>query len=144
MAKSLNDLSRELRRRANAVGDETSKAVRTVAINVLTSLVTATPIDTGKARSNWQVGINSAPDGELPAFSPGSHGSTAGQNVAAALAAGTDVVQRFQATTDTSVQIVNNLPYISSLDAGASDQAPAGFVAKAVQAAALAARRAQI
>lgn len=96
---------------------------------VLTSVVPRTPVDTGRARSNWLVGINAPRRDAQPALDQSGQGAIAeGRALIAAVRAGTIGF------------VSNNLPYINSLNRGSSPQAPAGFVQHAVDDAAEAVR----
>ena len=84
-------------------------------------LVQATPVDTGRARSNWVISLDSPTDRirnvQDPQYTPGAeeegivHASVPGQDI----------------------YVSNNLPYIGALNNGWSAQAPAGFVEDAIQ-----------
>lgn len=92
------------------------KTVRAVALVVDETLVNTTPVDTGRARSNWNPSLNT-PDGTI--VEPDHKKPIA--PVAAAYK-----------ITDT-ILISNNLPYIKRLNEGYSKQAPAGFVDAALE-----------
>lgn len=93
-------------------------------------LVTSTPVDTGRARSNWVVGAGPSTRA-INAYAPGAGGSTGGANTEAAL----QQARNFLSSTDVSViYISNNLEYIQYLNEGSSAQAPAGFIEAAVEA----------
>lgn len=91
------------------------KTVRAVALVVDAELVATTPVDTGRAKSNWLPTLNT-PDtrkvepGEKPDIAP--------------------VLSSYK--IDDTVLITNNLPYIRRLNDGWSQQFPAGFVERAV------------
>lgn len=102
----------------------TSALVRRVAVQVDGAVVLATPVDTGRARLNWQVEINGTPSGTLP--EPPSPGAGASDSIAKANAA----IAGYR--TGDVINIVNNLPYIQRLNEGWSAQAPAAFVEKAI------------
>lgn len=88
-----------------------------VALAVDASLVKNTPVDTGRARSNWHASLNT-PDLKTTQ-------STGGNNtIRTALS---DV------KLEDTIFITNALPYIRRLNDGYSDQQPAGFVERAVQ-----------
>lgn len=93
-----------------------SQTVRKVALTVDRELVLKTPVDTGRARSNWIPSLE-APSVRLvgPGQKPDIDGDLA------------------QYTVDKTIFITNNLPYIRRLNEGHSDQAPAGFVDDAIQ-----------
>jgi hypothetical protein len=105
-------------------------SVKAIADSVLTELVVRTPIDVGTAKSNWVVGINDYGDGPIPAYAPGTGGSTFQQNVNDAIEAGSREIAN--ATLNDTINITNNLDYIEKLNNGSSTQAPAGFVEDAV------------
>ncbi len=104
--------------------------VRKVALAVDSAVVIGTPVDTGRARSNWQVNIGSPADGTREAYSEGKDGSTGGANAQAAIDQGKAEIGKYRGGS--SIHITNNLPYIGRLNDGWSAQAPAGFVEKAV------------
>jgi hypothetical protein len=82
---------------------------RKVALELFRRVIYKTPVDTGRARANWQVTI----------------GSQATMSKATAASAG------FKAGD--TIYLTNNLPYIRKLEEGSSQQAPAGMVALTVQ-----------
>lgn len=138
---SLNEFTRRIRARANAVGDKVTKAVRRVAITADAAVVMATPVDTGRARSNWIVALSAPASGVIEPYAPGEGGSTGPANTQAALDQGEQVITGYTAGHDIEIHITNNLPYIQRLNDGHSAQAPANFVETAVAEAVAAARR---
>lgn len=113
-----------------AVQQNADKLVRQVALSVDATVVSATPVDTGRARSNWQVEIGNPAKGTVEAFVPGAEGDTGGQNTQMALALGSATIATYK--SGESIHLTNNLPYIGALNDGRSAQAPAGFVQTAV------------
>lgn len=91
---------------------------------ILTGVVTATPVDTGRARANWVVSM------AAPNLSITQNVDKTGQ---ATITRGQGVAQRYRETSGQSIYICNNLPYIQRLNEGWSAQAPAGYVQAAVQ-----------
>ena len=78
-------------------------------------MVLKTPVDTGRARSNWNAGVNNVD----PSVSP---------------ARDVTVLERAKAIISQlkggdSYFITNNVDYIKYLEEGSSDQAPEGMVA---------------
>lgn len=112
------------------VEDNANALTRKVGLAVDAAVVMATPVDTGRARSNWQVALDAAPEGTREAYSEGSEGSTAGPNAQAAIDQGKQVIAGYR--SGQTIHITNNLPYIGRLNDGHSAQAPSGFVEKAV------------
>lgn len=104
--------------------EKTDALIRRVALAVDTAVVLATPVDTGRARANWQVGLGRAPSGTLAA--PGS----AGEGTSNALNAAQAAIASYHGGVD--IHISNNLPYIEALNNGHSSQAPSGYVERAI------------
>lgn len=113
-----------------AITDNADKMWRATALAIDATVVTATPVDTGRARANWRV--NTEPTSDVyDAFAKGKAGSTSSTNTQGALDAGSEAIR---AATGDVIYISNNLPYIEFLNDGSSAQAPAGFIELAVQA----------
>ncbi len=91
--------------------------VRKLALDILSRVVLRSPVDTGRFRGNWQVGLDAAPGGNLNVTDKSGGGT---------IAAGSAVVGHAQAGG--TIFIVNNLSYGPALERGWSKQAPAGMV----------------
>ena len=92
-----------------------------------------TPVDTGRARSNWIVQVGSAPSGVIEAYAEGSRlGRDESSNAAAALAQGEAAIANYVGGRGQAIHITNNVPYIGRLNEGYSAQAPEYFVETAV------------
>lgn len=128
---SLGEFRRRIGRIADSVEEAGGQALRECSLAIDQTVVMATPVDTGTARSNWQVEVGSAPEGVVGAFAPGEGGSTGAANASAAIAQGQATIA--QAKAGDEVHITNNLPYIEPLNQGHSAQAPEGFVEEAIQ-----------
>lgn len=89
------------------------RTVRAVKLELFRSVILDTPVDTGRARGNWQATLDSPATEEIENESM----STALAGVAANLGKVNDVSF-----------LANNLPYIEELEDGSSKQAPAGMV----------------
>lgn len=122
-----------MRKRGDTVVSNSDRLVRKVALAVDGTVVLATPVDTGRARSNWQVELNGPAEGVRDAYAPGEGGSTGGPNAREAIAQGRAAIAQYRGGDNASIHITNNLPYIGRLNEGSSAQAPAGFVESAVQ-----------
>jgi hypothetical protein len=95
-----------------------------VALTISTTVILATPVDTGRARGNWIANINEA----YPA-AVDRDDKTGGETIAA----NTQIIVSAENIIDLKeIHITNNLPYIQRLNEGHSQQAPAGFIEKAV------------
>lgn len=119
-----------MRKRGSSVERNGGKLVRDVAGEIAETVVIATPADIGTAKSNWQAGINSKPSSTIPAYAPGTKGSTSGINERNAIDKARAIIARYR--PGNIVHLTNNLPYIGLLNDGYSKQAPAGFVEQAV------------
>jgi Bacteriophage HK97-gp10, putative tail-component len=95
--------------------------VQKIAFQVLRGVVFKTPVDTGRARAGWQVGIDSDPAGQSGADPNG------GETISKGLA----VIQRWRPFAQ--ITIVNNVEYIVYLEEGSSKQAPAGMLSLTLQ-----------
>lgn len=116
-----------LARRVEASADD---LVREVGRQVVTQAVRSTPYDEGWAKSNWQAGSGSAPQGtRLPfAFKGGP-----GANDAGAIADAVRIISGHPGN-GVPLYISNTAKHIGRLNDGYSRQAPAGFVQLSVQA----------
>lgn len=122
----------EFARRIDAIADNIPEAVhaivRKAALMVDQAVVVATPVDTGRAKSNWLATIGAPSSAALTeAFYPGKWGSTRSSNEQTAISGAAAVISRYGAD-DSSIFIANNLHYIGYLNAGSSRQAQAGYV----------------
>lgn len=73
----------------------------------------------GRFRGNWQIGFNTAPQGETDRID---------KSGAETLAAGSAMMAQFRAANDSVIYFVNNVPYAVRLEFGYSKQAPRGMV----------------
>lgn len=120
-----------LRRLSGGVLDGAAKAARNSGISVVRSVVKATPVDTGLARSNWVANIGSPDLSERSVRAPSevieeARGALNETRIRAALT-GSDTVE---------IHIANGgekVPYLDLLNRGSSRQAPAGFVKIALE-----------
>lgn len=126
----LRGFAGRIRVRGKRVEENADALVRRVAVAVDTAVVLATPVDTGRARANWQVEIGQAPEGTREPFASGQSGSSGAANAMAAIEEGKKKIAQYRGGSE--IHIYNNLSYIQDLNNGKSAQAPAGFVEAAV------------
>lgn len=126
---NLHDLARRMRLHAQAVGTNSQDAVRKVAKAAGTAVVYGTPIDTSRARMNWQTTIGQPAVGVLSPY-PSQPGSPSEGTQAALSSLSAATIE--YAGQEGGIWITNNLDYILKLNNGSSAQAPADFVAQAV------------
>ncbi len=113
---------RNIQKRAQEVEVGASRVKRRAAIAISQTVILATPVDTGHARANWQVGLGAAIKEEIDDVDP-SGGNTILRNNS----------EIGRSRPRTAIYISNNVPYIGELNRGSSSQAPASFVQIAVQ-----------
>ena len=102
---------------------EISQEVRKLGIRIDQGVVLGTPVDTGRARGNWLVGIGTAPAGTSESLDKGG---------SATIQAAITTIGSYPVNALPDLWIVNNLPYIGRLNDGWSEQAPAKFVDAAI------------
>lgn len=103
-----------------------------VATRVSDFVIDNTPVDTGKARSNWLVTLQRPANTVREPFAPGERlGLSETANANAAKAAAKRVIDSQR--SGQSIIIQNNVPYIRALNDGSSQQAPRNFVEQAVK-----------
>ena len=127
---TLGGFAQKMRNASKAVLTNADNLVKEIACEVLTVVVNDTPIDVGTAKSNWHVGINSAPSVVQSAYDPGEKGSTEISNIEQAIAQGEAVIATYAGSQE--IHITNNREYIDDLNSSSSNQAPPGYVQDAV------------
>jgi HK97 gp10 family phage protein len=122
ISHNLGSFARRIRKVAADVEPAVDDTLRKVALVANQTVIMATPVDTGRARANWQVSIDTEIDSEVD-----------DTNANAALQRNQAVIRGYK---NGAIILQNNVSYIGALNAGTSAQAPAGFVEKALQTAA--------
>ncbi len=105
---SVSTFNMDLNRLAKDLGLETDKVVRKVTLQLWNGITLKTPVDTGRARGNWNL-------------TEGSADTSVNEGA-------TSVQAYSEPTGKKSVYITNSLPYIQALEKGSSKQAPKGMV----------------
>lgn len=101
--------------------DRMEGLVRAIVIELFTSVIMDTPVDTGRLRGNWQISIREPKTGTVNVTDP-SGGNTVKK--VEDLVAGADI-----SASDIQFFLSNNLPYASRIEFdGYSKQAPEGMV----------------
>jgi len=90
-------------------------------IELLRRVILKTPVDTGRARGNWQIGVGSIPKSKEDKQAQGDQ-AEAGEIVASAL------IKLKALGFGQIVWVSNNLDYILFLEDGGSTQAPEGML----------------
>lgn len=94
---------------ARSTGLEIEKVVRKIAVEIYKGVTEKTPVDTGRAKANWNIGYGSinftiTKDTQFRIISPP------------------------KGSGKRPIYITNHLPYIGALENGSSKQAPRGMV----------------
>jgi hypothetical protein len=111
------------------VAEGADVVVRKVALAADQVIVMATPVDEGRARSNWIAALDAAAVGTVEPYAEGAAAANGAIEQAAR------VIADYDGDVHSEIHLTNNLPYIGELNDGSSAQAPAGFVEKGVTAA---------
>lgn len=99
-----------------------TNAMRSAGLDFLRLITFASPVDTGRFRSNWNVGFNS-PDTS----------TTGSVNFSAVLSKNESEVKLSPLNVSGVIWFSNNLPYAVPLNNGTSKQAPQFFVEAAAR-----------
>jgi len=119
---NLAQFNREIDAFARKVPDRAVTLHKKVAFEALRRLVSKTPVDTGRARGDWQVTIGDPATGQLDVL------DVSGSLTVAAGLAALAGLPPYQI-----VWISNNVDYIERLEHGHSKQAPEGMLAVTVE-----------
>ncbi len=120
---------REFAKQAMGAFNEHTKQL---AIAIVDAVAEHTPVDTGRARSNWQVGIGKGKNNEIEPHAPGhklGRGETA--NLAATMNAARAALEPYKGG---DIVITNNVHYMEKLDKGSpyTQQSPGDFIGVAM------------
>jgi len=99
------------------------ESVQSVALNFLRIVTFISPVDSGRFRANWTVGINTSDDNQYQNR----------KNASSNLARQNRKINAIEPTSSTVIYISNNLPYARRLNNGWSKQAPRFFVEQAAR-----------
>ena len=113
--------SLDLTKYAQAKADSIKDCRRKVAVKLFEAVVKRTPVDTGRARGNWQVSVGFDSTATTDRVDKQPAGSNPGF-----LAEEQRKIESVQG--DETIFIHNNLPYIRRLEYGHSKQSPKGMV----------------
>lgn len=114
-------LTLDIKRFAGMTEKQADQYVRSICLNLMSQVIVGTPVDTGRARGNWQASIGAPLTNTL---------ETTDKAGAATISAGSGAVKQ---STGNIFYLTNNLPYIYRLEfEGHSKQASHGWVRAAV------------
>lgn len=105
----------------------TRKAVyQRTALELWNGITQRTPVDTGRARSSWNLAIGQPDSSVPPEMGPPSGKNAKKSKPPLQPSAGIPPLQQIEG--DQVIFITSNLPYVERLENGHSKQAPAGMV----------------
>lgn len=108
---------------AKSVTVNADNLVAEIALAIDQAVVLATPVRTGRARSNWRVSLGEMNNETRPVPDSPEQGA------ALALVEGEDVMKEYRKDDKKkTIHITNSLPYINRLNEGSSKQAPKDYV----------------
>jgi hypothetical protein len=109
----------DLSRFTKATTLKTETIVRKISLDVLNRVVKRTPVDTGRARANWQTTVGQPATSEVDRSDPAG---------TATVTQGISTVNGWDINSS-ALFLTNNVPYIGVLERGSSEQSPSGMVA---------------
>ena len=107
------------------VGIRGDFVIQKLAFDAFAGLLGRTPVDTGRARASWRVGINRVNASVAPERKRSSREVGQGPATKTEIS---DQLKAAQVKFGQTVHITNNLSYIEKLEKGSSRQAPAGML----------------
>ena len=130
---NFNGFIKNIQKRAEEVEVGASRVKVRAALAISQTVILATPVKSGHARANWQIGLGAGVRNELDDEDVG----------------GNRTIRKNKSTIRAAIPrqpifISNLVPYIHELNGGSSSQAPAAFVQIAVQEALSAVARAKV
>ena len=114
---NLAQFNATVQRFADSIPEKVVSLHKKIGLEALRRVVLKTPVDTGRARGNWQVSIGD------PALTMLEDADRTGSDT---IAIGTAQLENLKAYE--TIFLTNNVPYIIYLEEGSSKQAPAGMV----------------
>lgn len=99
--------------------------LRKVALDGLTGVILRSPVDTGRFRGSWRVGINAVDPSTLPPLPKGTKGVL---GIPSTSELGTKTKKISEAKWGDTIFISNNVEYAKRLEDGSSSQAPQGVL----------------
>ena len=124
----MSDFNADLARFIKKTELKADVVVRKVALQLYSGITKKTPVDTGRARANWNMNIGSI---DYSVDDPEQYGESTGKhkgNSAAPASPRAKQLKLDKGDGEKVIYITNNLPYIGELENGHSTQAPRGMV----------------
>lgn len=123
MANTIAQFAERMKKRGDQIENAGARVIRRSTRAFVREVVLGTPVDTGKHRSNWRVGIDRRPGGVIQPYAPGRKlGIAERSNATATIAAAEVQIAKIRPgrgrKVDFNVFVVNNAPVIGKLNAG--------------------------
>lgn len=131
--KNLDSFYLDLRKFSDLTETQHVQLLKKVALELLTRIVEKTPVDTGRARGNWQVAVNTgAGSADISRIDKsGEAEASLSQGTSVSIDAGYSALADLKPFS--TIVIFNNVEYIVALEHGHSQrQAPQGMVALSI------------
>ena len=120
---------------AKAVSRLATRSQKELGLDVQDSVVVATPVDTGKLRSNWLMSVNVPRTDVIAPYFPGRRlGRDEQGNRLAAASQGEAAVQGLVEQADQQLWIANNTPYVETTNREGTLTTSAGYVRRGIDA----------
>lgn len=113
--------SGDMKRFVRITEQASDEIVRATTIALFNGVIRDTPVDTGRARGDWQTTVETPANGENGREDPTPAGRDGGPAQA-------EVVANTPRKAGGETYLTNSLPYIEELENGSSKQAPSGMV----------------
>ena len=118
-------MASQFRARIRVTGDpyqrkDIDRFFRQICMSIFKDVIIGTPVDTGRAKNNWQLSMNTPSQSYDENAKGGSFGGVTGQSAMNLNLA--DVKLKANEKFLTTVHITNNTPYIEALERGHSKQ----------------------
>jgi len=134
---NLAQFNKELDEFAKCIPTKVSIIQKKLVLEALRRLILRTPVDTGRARGNWQVTIANPAEGQVEGDWPKSSGKGKKENPGIRPDDGRTITKGMAVLTGLPdyqvVWISNNVDYIEFLEHGSSTQAPEGMLAITIE-----------
>lgn len=113
--------STDIRSFAVKAGIAGDKTIQGVTISLFNAIIRDTPVDTGRARGDWQTTVDNPASGQNERTDNTKKGRDGGPSQA-------EVVANTPEKAGQVTFLTNNLPYVEDLEKGTSQQSPEGMV----------------
>ena len=124
----MSTFSVDMRKFAEKAGQNAETVIKKICLDMMSDIILKTPVDTGRARANWQASLDAPASGTVNFEADKGSGAMAPNESNAsrrAIAAGMSATENAAGRV---FWLSNNLPYIERLEYGHSKQAPRGMV----------------